>query len=211
MPYTTGLCSIGCHEGLSPANFRGQALPTCKAIEQCTCDCHRVFNEMFKVSEMDRIPVDNSKYIPDKPVLVMPTINELVTERLSKDDTIVIEDPAPEIVPRRVIRQYGNTPSGRAKTGQLEDEVNKVCSDWSVDAPSELCTPKYISETIAREVGIKAPSVGAIHAVFERWAKMGYATVGTKPARFVGYTPEGIELGLEGCKQKFKRVSKRHV
>jgi hypothetical protein len=84
--------------------------------------------------------------------------------------------------------------------------VKTACDVWLVESYSFPCTPAWLAEEIAAAQAIKAPSVGAISAVFERWIKLGFAVIEKKPTRFVSYTDEGIKLGLEGLKARSKRT-----
>jgi hypothetical protein len=121
----------------------------------------------------------------------------------------MVESPAPDIVPPTVARSYAPTATGRAARGELEGWVKEVCDIWLIEGYQMLCTPAWISEEIASAQGIKAPSVGAISAVFERWVKLGFAVVQKKPTRFIAYTEEGKRVGLEGLKIRAKQQAKR--
>jgi len=105
-----------------------------------------------------------------------------------------------------VEREFVGTPTGRAARGQLESWVQIECNAWLIDEAEEQCTPALLSRYIGREYGITPPSVGAINAVFERWIKLGFAIIEKKPTRFVGYTEEGLQYGLEGLKAREKRM-----
>lgn len=165
---------------------------------------------MFEQTGMDRIAVDNSGYVPDHSQLVLPDRAEVVNEQLAADETVIIvEAEDPIYTPKMVIRTFAETPSGRAARGELEQHVNQVCAAWAIDRQPSLCTTGYVSGEIAKTFGIKAPSIGAIGAVFDRWAAIGYAMFERKPVRFSGFSPEGLEIGLEGCRARHKPKSKR--
>jgi hypothetical protein len=165
---------------------------------------------MFSLSNMAREVVNNSEYRAPKGEFRMPTVEERIAmhtlSRPGQSNTPkLVESPLPDAVPATIERSFAPTATGRAARGELEAWVKKQCDIWIVEAEDFPCTPQYLSDEIGRDEGIKPPSVGAISAVFERWIKMGFATIEKKPTRFIGYTPQGIQLGLEGCKDKAKR------
>jgi hypothetical protein len=213
----TGFCENGNCEGTNKKSYRGTPMPTCKLWKTCNCSCHLSYDAMFKMSEMERTVVDNSGYSPDRGGFIMPTMEErmaaLVLSRpVEAPRTRYEESPAPDLVPASVVRSYAPTATGRAASGELESWVKKHCDIWLVESQENevyyTCTPSYLSEQIADNEGIKAPSVGAISAVFDRWVKIGFADCQKKPTRFVKYTEQGIKLGLIGCKERFKRNKK---
>ncbi len=211
--YKTGWCAQGWCEGQNPKTFAGNPAPTCKSWQTCGCDCHDMYDLMFSMSGQARIVVNNSEYHPPKGEFRMPTVEERIAmHTLSKPGQTntpkLIESPLPDAVPATIARSFGPTATGRAARGELESWVKDQCDIWIVEAEDFPCTPQYLSEEIGRTQGIKPPSVGAISAVFERWVKMGFATIDKKPTRFTAYTQQGIELGLDGCKDKARRGKK---
>lgn len=129
----------------------------------------------------------------------------------SPDDTDTpepVESPVDSPVAPSAGRSFAPTATGRAARGQLEYWVKRQCDIWLLEEYSFPCTPAWISEEIASDEAIDPPSVGAISAVFDRWVKLGFATVEKKPSRFTGYTPEGISKGLERMKEEAKRKTK---
>jgi hypothetical protein len=213
----TGACGINWCEGTKAKDWRGNPAPTCTWWETCPCLCHDLVSKMFAESGMDRIPVEISGYTVDRSQFWMPTDEDRAqwaAERAARsnatapDAPIVIESPAPGIVPPMVTRSFGPTTTGRAARGELEAWVNKVCGMWLVEQYKFECTPLFISETIAKDEGIKAPSTGAITACLDKWAEIGYAVIARKPVRFVGYTPDGLQSGLEGIKDRYSRIKR---
>jgi len=208
--YKTGQCAHGWCEGANPKTFAGNPAPTCKNWKTCGCTCHDTFDMMFAMTDRPREVVNNSEYRAPKGEFRMPTMDERVAmHTLSKpgqpNTPKLIESPLPDAVPATIARSFGPTATGRAARGELESWVKDQCDIWIVEAEDFPCTPQYLSDEIGRTQGIKPPSVGAISAVFERWNQMGFANVHKKPTRFTGYTKQGIELGLDGCKDKIKR------
>lgn len=211
--YKTGFCQKGWCEGKNPTTHSGAPAPTCKMWKTCACECHRSYDQMFALSNLPREVVYNSHWHPPKGEFWMPSPEDrmaaLASSRPGVADTpVLVESPLPDAVPATLRRSYGATTTGRAARGELEAWVEEQCSIWVVEDDGTLCTPAYLSEEIGRIQGIKPPSVGAISAVFDRWVKIGFAVVEKKPTRFISYTEQGVRLGLEGCKDKFKRAKK---
>lgn len=211
VPWITGFCGTGSHEGMRPKSFSGKPLKTCPGVFDfgtCGCKCHADLDKLFEMSGMARVIQENPEYIPEHVVVIMPTVEERAA-RFSKRDAVpavVLESPLPGRVPATIERSFAPTTSGRAARGELELWVKKICDAWILEQPEDMCSPQYISDRIASERNIKAPSVGAINAVFERWVKIDYALVARRPVRFIGYTPAGVEHGLEGLKEKARRA-----
>ena len=203
----TGHCSNGWCEGTKVTDWRGNPVPTCKMYITCPCKCHDQLAKLFKMTGAERILVESSGYAPPHRDYWMPSDDPLpsLSSPNGSDGPVLIESPAPDVVPPTIERPFAPTPSGRAARGELELWVKKECDAWLVDQPGNPCTPVYLAEEIARTQGILPPSVGAISAVFERWVKLGFAVVEKKPTRFIKYTEEGVRLGLEQMKLQAKR------
>lgn len=211
LPFKTGFCNSGKCEGAALKDAEGVAYKHCMFWMTCPCDCHKIFDMMFREAEMPRVPVDNSGYVPKKSPFWMPSPEDRIAMMASSSPDpatapVIIESPLPEAVPVTVRRTFAPTTTGRAARGELELWVKEQCDIWIVEEIDEPCTPVYLSNEIAKAQGIKAPSVGAISAVFDRWVNLGFAEIGKKPTRFIKYTPEGVKLGLEGCKEKARRA-----
>lgn len=206
----TGFCSNGWHEGSKSKDWRGNPVPTCEFYLTCPCDCHDKLGKLFEMTDQERILVDSSGYVPPKRTYWMPSDDPLppLSKGNDPERPTLVESPAPDIVPPTIRRNFAPTPTGRAARGELELWVKQQCDIWLIDKPGDLCTPSYLAAEIARDQGIAPPSVGAISSVFERWVKLGFAVVAKKPTRFVGYTDEGRELGLEKMKADAKREKK---
>lgn len=214
MVYKTGFCSNGNCEGSARKSKSGASMPTCKWWKVCPCNCHKTFDMMFSASEMPRILVDNSGYVADHSAYSMPTPEERAAYAVSftsdhADVPIVIKSPAPDVTPTTIAHVFGPTVTGRAARGELEAWVKEQCDIWLIDNETVPCTPPYLAREIAKHQGfVREPSVGAVDAVLKRWVTLGFAVMEIKPTRFVCYTDEGIRLGLEGLKDKFKRTKK---
>lgn len=207
----TGFCHSGWHEGMKARSASGQPAPTCKFYINCPCDCHARLNRMFDLAGNERILVDNSDWKPES-TFVMPTARDVIVASsfipAGTGVGIMRESPAPEIVPATIERTFVPTPTGRAGRGELESWVREATDIWAVEK-DVLCTPQYVAKMIGQRKGINPPSSGAVDAVFNRWAALGFAKIERKPTRFEGYTEDGIKLGLETMKARAKRTAAR--
>lgn len=198
-PFVTGYCNSGWHEGFKIDK------PTCKFWVTCPCECHARISLMAELTNTDRAMVDNSTYVPDREAFVRVSLAESVqASLLSKPNVTLKESPAPGIVPIVLEKKFDPTATGRAAKGELESWVRQITDIWAVEGGTN-CTPTYVSEAIGKSRGINPPSSGAVHAVFMRWEQIGFAVIERKPTRFSGYTPEGIQSGLEVMKARAKR------
>lgn len=211
MKLKTGYCSNGWHEGEKATGFGGDPVPTCKMILTCPCTCHDKLDKLYHMSGMERLPVDVSGYTPKPRTFWLPSDDPLPALSSPSGTTAprIIESAVPGRVAPRIERDFAPTPSGRAARGELEAWVLEQCDVWVIDEEDELCTPAMLATRIGREQGINPPSVGAINAIFERWIKLEFARIEKRPTRFVGYTEEGVRLGLEGMKIQAKRMKAR--
>jgi hypothetical protein len=211
MKYRTGYCADGLHEGTKPRSWNGKPMQVCKFFATCPCKCHDDLDMLFKMSERERIePVLNPEWKPAPREFWMPSDDPTYVRhyRSSQDAVtppVVLESPAPDLVPPTVAHSYAPTASGRAARGELESWVKVKCDEWLIEGYQMLCTPAWLSEEIADDQAIKPPSVGAISAIFDRWTKLGFAKIAKKPTRFLGYTDEGKKLGLDGMKARARR------
>lgn len=212
-PLKSGFCAVGMCEGTNKRSPRtGLPYKTCEMWKTCPCDCHKTYDLMFSMSGMERRVVDNSGYSPPHNTYWVPTLEERaalhgLSNAVDNHAPIVIESPAPGIVPPTLARSYGPTATGRAARGELESWVKRVCDEWLVDNEKVLCTPAYVASCIQHNEGLgKAPSVGAISAVWDRWVTLGFAIIDKKPTRFSAYTEEGARVGLDALKEKAKRA-----
>lgn len=221
-PYRTGFCGIGLHEGTSPTGVSGGPLKVCVAWLDCACQCHVELTELFRLTGRERTPQQNPKWVPQKSTFVMPTLEERVISRASTlprngpmPNPVTVAPPtikrdAAGILPPVMDRSFAPTPTGRTARGELEGWVLEQTNGFAVESKLDptfkaLCTPAWIVDEIAKQYGIKPPSTGAVTAVLDRWALIGFATIARKPVRFMGYTKDGLEFGLESMKLKAKQ------
>lgn len=202
----TGFCASGWCEGINPKTKSGNPAPSCQFHLTCPCKCHDMIDKMFEIAQMERIAVDKSEYHVER-TFWMPSDEPLAPLSSSQETTtpVLVESPAPDLVPPTLRRPFAPTTSGRAAPGELESWVKDACDVWLIDEEQFPCTPVWIADEIAKTQGIKPPSVGAITAVFNRWVNLGFAVVGKKPTRFLHYTEDGVRLGLDRMKQQAKR------
>lgn len=210
--FKTGLCDAGFCEGSRKINSRTEKpVKTCDKWKTCPCECHKMYDTMFREAGMPRQVVDNSGYSPDHARYWMPTPEERALLNASSISAptgtpVRVESPAPGRVPPSIARPYSPTATGRAARGELEAWVRRVCDTWLLDEEQIICTPNYVSIEIQKLEGLgKPPSVGAISAVWERWVSLGFAKIEKKPTRFIGYTDAGIQYGLEALKEQAKQ------
>lgn len=221
LPFVTGWCNSGYHEGTKPKDASGKAVRTCHIIMRCPCDCHTQVEKMFEISGLPRIHLDNPEWMPVKSPYWMPSWEDLApittsstTDGVGTPDDIegpplVAPVPAYAVAPHRE-RTFAPTASGRTAKGELESWVKNVCDQWLMNDIDnrEPLTPSRISRVIGSDQGIKDPSSGAVDAVLKRWIKLGFATVEFKPTRFIGYTEDGLKYGLDALKKRAKMNAK---
>jgi hypothetical protein len=124
----SGFCGIGHCEGTQPRSYSGQPMKTCQSWMTCSCDCHAKINQMFEMTGLERIPVENPEYHPVKSPYWMPNPEDRILELAASngsgvDAPRILESPDPSRVPARLAASYTPTPTGRAARGQLESWV----------------------------------------------------------------------------------------
>lgn len=205
LPFPSGFCNSGFHEGTRAKDWTGKPAKTCPFWQTCPCECHKKLDEMFKMLEQPRVLQDNPEYVPYKRDFWMPSDDPDWNMAGATPASDFTEDGSVAVIEREV----RVTESGRTQRGGLEFWVQRECLAWILDHDEgELCTPKFLSDEIARVEGIKPPSQGAIAAVFDRWVKYGYARIERKPQRFVGLTEQGEAKGLDWCRANYKKGAK---
>lgn len=188
--YRTGFCNDGLHEGTQPVTASGKGRKVCTLVKVCQCECHKELDAMFAAAEMERVVQQNPKYEPYQQTYVMPTGEELQAQRVERRPP----------VQRDLDQPYEE----RAGRGQLEHFAHRVCMEWFNDPErNEDMTTARVGELIQEITGTETrPSSGAVHSIFVRWQKCGWATIGAKPVRFCGPTPEGLVQGLDKMRKK---------
>lgn len=210
-PFRTGFCTAGACEGKKKVSVSGRVMKPCLDWQHCPCDCHKQLDTLFAMTGKERTPQDMSGYEPPHNPYYMPSLEErALMHAMANNSTeevaeVVVASPLPEVIPVTIKKTYNETKTGRAARGQLESWVREFCDEYLIEQYGEPCTPKFVAEQVAKAQGFATPpSQGAVDAVFKRWEAIGFATIGKKPTRFVGYTEEGIKLGLEAMKIREK-------
>lgn len=199
LKYRTGFCAIGFCEGHEVKDGVGKYALTCSFWKVCPCKCHTDLDKMFAAAEMPRQPVENPKYVKPKSIYVMPDPVEVITkgEDIPEKRSLLEDAPTKEFI---------ETSTGGRQKGQLEYQVLEVCRMFTKgELEVEQLTPRVIGEHIEPDA---PPSAGAIGAVFDRWVKMGFANCERGPVRFVSFTVEGLQHGLDYMKAKARRERK---
>lgn len=100
-------------------------------------------------------------------------------------------------------------PEPRRPKGYLALDVYNVCKEWLAGEytlpEGKYMTPYIVSKLIKQSHEIdKAPSSGAVDAVFKRWMKTNFATFREVPFAFTGFSEEGTALGLDKFMREYK-------
>jgi len=216
-PYVCGFCNSGFH--FRSKRPRG---PVCKFIYDlgrygivvCKCDCtktERDFREMLRAAGKD-VPGESEPMF----VLPAPSLRGPVTVDAGVPDDAVTpdapDDADPEPADTAVMRfSFGET--GRVEKGQLEDAVWRVCKealDGKIPVPSSGLTPLWVSFEVTLRTGTEyKPSPGAVSAVMDRWSKVVWAEVETKPMRLIKMSDQFYKLGPSGMKNNMADALKR--
>jgi hypothetical protein len=204
-PLLTGFCDSGWHEGNKIDK------PTCRFWVTCPCECHTQISRIAALTETERTMIDNSTWTADRNLFVRVSLTESIkTAALSKPNMTFVPSEIPGIMPDSYIREFSPTASGRTQRGQLEAWVLEATQRWmslrleGQEVPA--CTPQWLADQIYHTGKVTSlPSTGAIDAVFRRWVAIGYAVTGTKPTRFISFTPAGVKDGLEVMKARARR------
>lgn len=176
--------------------------------EICSCDCHDLITRMYEQAELPRIPVQNPDYKPYVPEFTL--VSKI--GNLGIPSVMGLPDAPPAMEnPVAASTGAGNGHTRDVVSGEPTRQmtVKEITDSFALAGSEEYCTPAFISEEIARIRKVPPPSTGAIHAVLNRWADCGFAIIGRKPMRFISYTVEGLQIGLDGCQERHKRAQKR--
>jgi len=206
--YRSGWCSNGQHEGDKPVNFRGAPLPTCTCTSaECACKCHKMFDEIFEISGMPRVIQEISGYVAAPSPYVLPDRVSLMAERAEQRARSQHRHPDDTAVIGRHV--FAPTPTGIRAPKQLEYQILDVLRSW-IDPTFEWVPPDV--KLVAHKIGTiegRAPSVGAVHAVFTRWVKIEFAKYQNRPSKFLGFVGEGTPEELDALKKKHARAPAR--
>jgi hypothetical protein len=195
-------------EGTRPRS-QGKPLPVCHFFEDCPCECHKIVDEMFMATGLERQFMPNPDYTPEKGHWLRPKVEDPIT---GDDASGYVGPDTPDGVEHVTVTPLARTrpplverrtPLGYAGRGTLEAQV------WEcVTALGGEPDTKTVSEWIAEKYTIPYPSRGAIQAVWVRWDKMGFARLAKGPVRFAGFVGEGTWPSLERIKGSAKQQKK---
>lgn len=221
----TGFCANKQCEGTKPKSPSGVPMKVCVFWQTCACDCHRKITELYEMAGMDRLePEQSPEYVEAaekrhlETAAMLESLDRIVPVSgalsiASDTDTHPSDEGSPTVPPRAATGPSRPilTPTGRRAKGSLEHDVLAVCVEYMQGVYEwEHCTPKLISERIAKLYAVEPPSTGAINAVWDRWEKLGFAEQAKKPSRFVKFTVDSPSpVVLEKLKAEVKRNKKR--
>lgn len=161
-PYVTQFCLNGGHENIKAFNWKDNMLPSCRwdyGWVKCKCDCHEITAGLAEMAaEIGRVysvPMAVMEPTPEASAIAA-TLNE-------------IRKPA-----------FQATPSGRLASGQLEQWLYDALKNQVLSSTPDVAELAFEIQLAHPEY---QPSAGAIQAVLERWSKLSYVELGTKPIR----------------------------
>lgn len=235
IPYITGFCGNGQHENSKLLSQGGALLPACRGryefrfcVVQCGCWCHEMFasvgiiqvhplSEPIDTPDAAESPVSSDPTAPEttrseptaNPSPTVPAqrgtywswllLQEHLEPQLKRLVTKLIFDQESEFV------ESVENIKERRKRGSLEYNVEAVCRLWlEGKLPYKNLIPADIGMLIN---AMDSPSLGAIHAVFTRWAEQGIAEIAHSPLRFIAFTAVIDEMGID----KFRRHEQRRL
>ena len=207
LKYRTGFCCNGQCEGTHPrSKGKGLSMATCPAYLTCPCECHEIMNTVFKVAQRPRILVENSEYTPIRTKFYVPSLEEVIENRIEKHlkQFDVIEAPAPNVatIYERKNRNQNTLP--------IEKYTLECCNAWTLSQAQNKkdLTPDLVIAWIKKAKGEDPPSRGAVYSTFKRWEEMGFCVTLSNPFRFVSFTKRGLEMGLEALRLEYKLAKK---
>lgn len=235
-PYITGHCANGAHEGNKTFSARGTLLQPCRGMYTwrftsafCTCWCHELAATVRTMTAVTSDPLfvgthglvsaaDVAASVASAPMPIAVNMPEVV---ITQDPhwlyRQMIASPKVSTQLANMVRvkilneeaqEYSADESGeRRRRGELDANVEIVCRLWLDKLlPWELLTTDAISIMVDAE---DPPSQGAIYSVLNRWANRGFAMIGTKPMRFIGFNESVLKMGLEAAVHKANREADR--
>jgi hypothetical protein len=119
-----------------------------------------------------------------------------------------ISTEAPEVTdgtqaPEEAAEEADTPKAERRPRGWLASDVKQVCDKFItgeiVLPEGKMLTPHRVASLVKELDNLeKAPSAGAVSAVFNRWEEYGFVRMNAKPYAFADYTDEGRNVGLNG-------------
>lgn len=206
--YVTGFCGSGFCEGTRPKSPSGKPMKVCDFVDICSCTCHSKITKMYELASIPRVTQQNPDYEP----FIGPDLGWIQDERIPPAPFVPAQPftlAAPEIpgeshTAGTVADVDGPRPDRTNRLrGWLENEVKDITDRYMSGEISDMLTPKLLAVWVDPE---NPPSVGAVGAVLDRWAEIGFAQINKNPVRFVSYTVKGMTLGLERMKADAKHT-----
>lgn len=123
-----------------------------------------------------------------------------------------VPDSQPEATPAPDAEEKV-TPERRPR-GWLANDVRVLLDEFVTGTRTleagQFLTPHRVAKLVQEMDNLdKAPSSGAVAAVFKRWSKYGFATFNDKPFSFIDYTDKGRQVGLQGLIEERAATRKR--
>lgn len=210
VPYVTGFCGNGWHEGTKKISVVGTLLRACSGTYviqgktyHCRCDCHEAFRQIFAITGLTTQSSGSSDLIGSTWGSVGPVLldDRTDTPEPSRIPVAGTTEPQPTVL-RHIVRpsipaadRFSPTKSGIRAKGQLEAEVAaamlKFFAGANLDGSIMALTPDSARAMIKTE---PAPSVGAIYSIFQRWSAQAYCELGTKPFCMLRPTEHGLRV-----------------
>lgn len=203
-PWISGHCGNGNCEGTKNLSPGGALYQSCSGaygggfgsgvVAVCQCRCHRELDDI-KAFIAEQLGEEAAAAIPQRTAslpasVVTPTAKATVSVQHAPSTVAPTDGGLP---PDHPDDTPGTTESGRRVRGSLDYEVKRACDYWITTYGDAPLTPKICAGLIDED---SPPSTGAIDAVWRRWVRIGFATMGSSPVHFAGYTEVGIEKGL---------------
>jgi hypothetical protein len=214
VPYTTGFCGNGYHEGTKKLSRRGTLMKACQGsfyilgkTYECMCDCHSVARQIFEITGIKRAIPSNDLigmlYAPSSASPPVPPTGAHGTEVTPVTATTGQHTPASvgpvpgvsllrPLLPKSPAEAFSPTDTGQRARGQLEAEVAAVMHKWfrgNTTTSAIPLTPESVRNAIKSQ---PSPSNGAIYSIFKRWAGKNWCVLADRPFRMVHPTEQGI-------------------
>lgn len=201
----------------------------------CTCWCHALADTVRAMEDATPSPLFPTTDMPESVVYDLVEAVKSASGRVTilppaHDVVVITSDPhymyrqliasakvsdqLANLVRVRVLSEEADETQReetgeRRRRGELDSNVEIVCKLWlDKFLPWELLTTDAISLMIDAE---NPPSQGAIYSVLNRWADKGFATIGTKPMRFLNFNENVLKLGLDVATHRSKRAAEQRA
>lgn len=222
VPYITGFCGNGAHEGAIKFTHNGARLRSCSGdytiqgkLYRCRCDCHDAFRQIAEITGLTTQSTGSfdligqmfspSSFIDVDPLGGIPTQREgepLADTTEAKASPSDPPTPPVPFIPAQPsgfrmfspvsVPEFKPTKTGQRARGQLEAQVAKVTLQWFKNQDSSSPRPMKPDECAMLVNPSSPPSSGAVYAIFKRWETQAYCKLGSKPFRMTELTEQGL-------------------